>query len=287
MERTYFLLILAVSLVFACTRSRAGIAEASTTIAENPPEFVPTGVTGSEPKKDDAVGKVIKHHDAKEMVVSEPAKRPAHDPGSMEVAYVENQPSPSHIDAALARPANKNFIRISPFLGRLSFEGPWANHVNNRFSTGLLMDYILTSSTSIEIEGSYAKSHVTYDSFSHPFSQYGVGGYFRVNLADTEIVQPYMSAGIGWNYFEGMSHGPRYLFVPRYNDWLISGGLNVGMNFRVTRKTALGIRGSYAASLLHRPDLIESGLRATPYYEEASLMNTSFYRLMALVQVSL
>ena len=90
-----------------------------------------------------------------------------------------------------------------------------------------------------------------------------------------------------FHYFSGLTHGASYAHMGTYNDWLMSAQLAAGISVPVTARVRIGARGTYSSPLFHRPYASHTRSGASPYFEDAALLNTGFYRAMGLVSVAL
>ncbi len=235
-------------------------------------------------RSEDSVAREIRRADEGEPAFVEVRSEPR--PARL-VAYKE--PSASRVDAALtyqSQPSSK--IQIGPTVGTVIYEGAWREHVSNQYSVGFLMSRPITEMAAIEIDFSTSRNFVSYLGTGHMVTQLGSTGSFRLNLTDMTTFTPYMSAGIGGNFFSGLSYGPIILTPGSgYSDWILSGVISAGADMAVSRRIRLGVRGSYQAPLLHRPYTRSTGALASPGFEDSAMLNTGFYRVMGLVMVSL
>lgn len=233
---------------------------------------------------EDAVAREIRLSDKKRMTVPVVEVIQTPRPPRL-VAY--NEVSPSRIDASLSISNSEN-IFVGPTVGTTYYEGAWSDHVTSLYSVGILLSRPFTEMTALEVDFNTSKNYVSYQGTGHNVNHFGSSAQFRLNLLDTPVVLPYLSAGVGGNFYWGLSHGPMSLAPSTgYSDWLFSGIISAGTDIQVSSRIRLGVRGSYQAPLLHKPYTRDQGGLATPGYEDSAMLNTGFYRVMGLVMVSL
>lgn len=211
----------------------------------------------------------------KEIDLSEPFEAPPR-PARL-VSY--GTPELSVIDRSVIQPIRPS-VRLAPNVGVVQFEGAWRHHINSRYSLGFLLTRELIEMTAIELDMNFSRFVVSYNGEGHVVSQVGTNTAFRLYLLENKVISPYMSAGLGGNFFSGLRQGGQ-----TYNEWIVSGMLAIGTDVAISQGIALGLRGSYHAPAFHRP--YTENTTSSTGHEDAAILNTGFYRAMALVSVVL
>ncbi len=185
---------------------------------------------------------------------------------------------------------------IIPMLGGTGFVSRWGDHVGNQITTGLAIDLPMTHNLSFELEGSYAKSNISYSAnqphpgngwmWKHDFNQWLLGSNVKYYLLNGTF-RPFIAPGITMVHYTNMSRGPRYQNAPSYNHTLGAGQLSAGTDIGITEDVEIGFRLSYLQPLINRPFVVHNGRDAAPGFEEASAMNNAFYRVMGSVKFAL
>lgn len=174
-------------------------------------------------------------------------------------------------------------VALIPMIGGSGFNGRWYDHISNSYTFGLALDVPVSETFSCEIEGAYAKYNIAYSYFAHDFNQYTIAGNGKIYLS-RGVLQPYAGLGVAGLYYQNMTRGPSY--PVRYNQWVGAGQALVGADVKVSEQLAVGIRGTWVLPLFNRPATIDNGYYAFPYYEEASAMNSTFFRVMGSAKLS-
>lgn len=184
---------------------------------------------------------------------------------------------------------------ITPTIGTMWWGGGWGPYITNQYALGLLVDFPLSRSVSLEIEGAYANNRINYISPGgyghHTFDQFMAGGNGKVYLW-RGVINPYVGAGITGIYYSGMRGVQMgYPGIQQYNQLVGSGQLLVGSEVGVSENITLGARGSWLLPLINRPLNQDypggpTGRTASPGFEEAAAINTSFFRLVGTVRVT-
>lgn len=183
-------------------------------------------------------------------------------------------------------------VGITPMLGATVWRGPWKMNLTNDYSTGLALDFPVTSIFSIEAEGGYGSYQIAYATptgpYGHRFEQYLLGVNGKLYLGRARF-RPYFGIGMDAILYRGMNYGPSAPngFAFRgYDQWIGAGQLLTGADFHVTEGVALGVRLTYSQPLINRPVATNAGVFAAPGTEEAAAIDTGFYRALGTVKVS-
>lgn len=182
------------------------------------------------------------------------------------------------------REESSHSASITPLVGGTAYNGRWYEHVKNSYTFGLLLELPASERFSIEAEGMYARSNVSYAYYGHDFDQYSIGGNGKLYLSRS-IIQPYVGVGATALLYDNMTFGPKHP-QGKYSRWIGAAQAIAGLDLEVAKRTAVGIRGQWVVPVLNRPGVADNGVYAYPYYEEASLMNTTFFRVMGSVRLS-
>lgn len=177
---------------------------------------------------------------------------------------------------------------ITPMVGLANYYGAWGEHVSNTYSLGLGLEVAMNSLISFEVEGGYSKYNVGYSYYrpysnqyhfyKHDFNQYNIGANTKLYISRS-FIQPWIGVGAMGLYYENMT---RDAANPYYstNQWVGAIQPLAGVDVEVVKGFAVGMRGSYIIPLINKPQTADNGVVSAPYFEEASLMNTSFYKVM-------
>lgn len=199
--------------------------------------------------------------------------------------YVEGDPNSdaaSVLGTAQSSPSSLS-ASIIPTIGGTAYTGDWYDHVRNSYTFGLILDVPASDRLSIEVEGTYGQSHATYSNYGHDFNQYSIGGNGKYFLS-RNVLQPYIGAGMTALFYENMSFGPTFPNA-RYSQWMGAAQAIAGLDVEVSRNTAVGVRGQWVVPIVNRPGVIDNGTFAYPRYEDASLMNNTFFRFMGTARL--
>jgi len=187
---------------------------------------------------------------------------------------------------------NYGYSRYSliPMVGGSWFGSQWGNNISNRYTFGLALDIPFTEFLSGEVESGYGRYSISYSSapalaWKHDFNQFILGGNLKVYFLRGWL-RPYAGVGLMAVYYDSMSRGP-YFPYQNYSTWVGEGQAFVGADFRIMDGISLGCRAAYLIPLFNRPATLDNGIVSAPGYEEAAAINTSFYKVMATVKVSL
>ena len=215
---------------------------------------------------------------AREVVPVEVTSRP------LEGSQLAQVDSSTQVLTASETMSDGSELYLIPMVGTTAFVGRWNDHIKNNYTFGLIVEKPLSERLSIEVEGSYGKSYITYSNFLHSFNQFTVAGNGKYYLG-TGMLQPYVGAGIVGTYFQNMTGGP--LAPYNYNHWLGSGQLIAGGDVVVTKDVSVGVRGAYVRPLFNKPGTLHNGVFSAPGFEESAAINSSYVKLMGAVKVAL
>ncbi len=210
-----------------------------------------------------------------------------------DTSNTNNNESGSSMSAKMQDSSLGLHTAITPMVGMSNYYGAWGNHVSNSYSLGLGLEVALNSLISIEVEGGYSKYNVGYSYFrqysnqyhfyKHDFNQYNIGANAKLYLSRS-FIQPWIGVGSMALYYENMTRDAANSYYS-YNQWVGAIQPIAGLDVEVTKGIAVGMRGAYIIPMFNKPQTADYGNVSAPYFEEASLMNTSFYKVMADVKV--
>lgn len=172
-------------------------------------------------------------------------------------------------------------ISVIPMGGGIIFAQSWSHHVKNRSTIGLSFEIPITNNIALEGQGFYGSYYVSYSYFGHNFNIGGLGGNAKLYFLKGTF-NPFINVGLMWLNYSNMRGGPTYPYY--YNKNIGSGELGVGGEVEVASNLYFGLRGSLLWPLLNRPYTLDNGLTSAPGFEEAALINTSFYKFMGSIK---
>lgn len=173
---------------------------------------------------------------------------------------------------------------LSPVVGFSAYNGAWQSHISNSYSLGLILELPVSESFSVEAEGGHGKYNVSYNSQGHNFNQYNLGGNAKFYLSQKKL-RPYVGAGFSGIYYENLY---RTIGDPasRYNRWIGAGSLIGGADLQVANSMSVGLRAEWLVPVVNRPQTASNSGITAQGYEDASMVNTSFYRILGAVKIA-
>lgn len=200
---------------------------------------------------------------------------------------------------ATAAPQEKSTVRLTPMVGSGDYVGRWSINTKNNISFGLATEFQTSSAVALELEGSYANYSLAYTSLAEPsmgylaprlmahnFDQFSLGGNLKLYLSQGTF-RPFVGGGLAGVYYSGMQQRMPGDYIRQYNELLGSAQAIAGADIAIAKSTAIGVRGSWMVPVFDRPMTRDAGINAAPGFEEAGLMNASYYKLMGTVSVDL
>jgi hypothetical protein len=191
-------------------------------------------------------------------------------------------------------------VAIIPMLGTSAFSGRWSINTSNDYNFGLAVEAPISRLFSIEAEGAYGSYQLAYTNtvspnaaFAHRFDQYLLGANGKLYFWQA-MFRPYVGAGLDAVYYSGMNHGPYdpnpLTRMASYNQLIGAGQLLAGMDVALAQSISVGVRGSWLVPFINTPTTGDTvgaaGPGAAPGYEEANLINASFYRVQGTVRIA-
>jgi hypothetical protein len=191
-------------------------------------------------------------------------------------------------------------VAIIPMIGTSAFSGRWSINTSNDYNFGLGLEFPVTRLFSIEGEGSYGSYQLAYTNtvapgpgFRHHFDQYLMGANAKLYFWQA-MLRPYVGAGLDAIYYANMNRGPYdpnpFSRLQSYNQMIGAGQLLAGLDCAFSQSISIGVRGSWLVPFINTPPTGDTvgvaGPGAAPGYEEANLINASFYRVQGTVRVA-
>ncbi|GEM_PF-2823056 len=220
-------------------------------------------------------------------------------PKSSQLVYAPAQGESMSTLTASSQPQEKSTIRLTPMVGAGDYVGRWSINTKNNISFGLATEFQTSSFVALELEGGYSNYSLAYTSLAEPsmgylaprlmahnFDQFSLGGNLKVYLSQGTF-RPYVGGGLFGVYYSGMQQRMPGDYIRQYNELLGSAQAIAGADVSIAKSTAIGIRGSWMVPVIDRPMTRDAGMNAAPGFEEAGLMNASYYKLMGTVSVDL
>ena len=179
--------------------------------------------------------------------------------------------------------------RLTPMVGGSLYSNYWNSvNVTNSFSLGLGLEIPVSYLTSVEAEGDYSRNWISYYTYatgsnvSHHFGQASLGGNLKFYLTK-QVFRPYVGAGLmALNYHHMYSSAYNYY----YDQWVGAGQLIAGADIAVSDKITIGARGAWIVPMFNRADAGYGNLTQGGY-EEASVINNSFYKILGTISFAL
>lgn len=186
---------------------------------------------------------------------------------------------------------HEHLTTITPMIGGAWYAADWSNVMHNSYSLGLGIEYPLSGLVSIEGETGYSRytmDYLTPNPFNprvtHNVNQFNFGGNLKLYLTRSSF-RPYFGAGLMGLYYDNMLERHRY-FDRYYSQMIGAGQLLGGADICIASGVSVGMRGAWVVPLFNRPQTFDNGAASLPPYQEASAINTSFYKLMGTVSVA-
>jgi opacity protein-like surface antigen len=162
---------------------------------------------------------------------------------------------------------------ISPTVGMSGIAGSHQDEMTNKLTAGFALDVPITQKFSAELEGLYSINQIQ----RHDVEalSFGANGKYYFSR---KFFSPYVGAGIAALCYQNLSMGAVNP-TGRYNEWIGAGQLLAGVDFNISSKVSIGVRGSGVMPLFSRPDV--------PSSVEAAVVDSFLYRAMGSVRFAL
>ncbi len=240
-----------------------------------------------------------------EILAAEQATAPPPDPTMTLVSTNDVSQSTSGVSAGTATTqiqatsSPSKAVSLIPMVGGAFYQNTnrynnWSDHITNNHTFGLALDIPITQKLSFELEGArgdYDISYGLYDNYGnfsnryvyHSFQVYSLGGNLKLFPLNHAIFQPFLGLGMLGMWFQNINGY-------NLNDPFVgSGQLMAGSDFVVSEGWALGIRGAWIVPMFNKPDAFSNvyGNTSAQGFEEASAVNSNFFRLLGTLRVDL
>jgi hypothetical protein len=226
------------------------------------------------------------------------SERPVAPTSQLAYAPGENYSSQTELHTKAAKETSHS-MRITPMVGSGDYLGQWSLPNKNNYSLGVAVELLNDSPLAIEIEGGYANHSLAYTSLAEPsmgfatarlmahnFDVFTIGANAKVYI-HRGTLRSYIGGGLAGVYYSRMQQRMPGDFVREFDAIVGSGQLLGGAEVALSKEAAVGIRGSWTVPLLNRPVTRDNGMNSAPGFEEAALINTSYYKIMGTVSVDL
>jgi len=175
---------------------------------------------------------------------------------------------------------------ITPMIGGVIYGGGWKDYVNNTVSLGVAIDIPVSYLLSFELEGGYARFTRSFLwGQGRGFDVWDGGGSLKVYFT-RGVVRPYVGAGMLANYYDGMMFPGTYGRLAS-SQLIGSGQLLGGAEISLSEGISIGARAAWIVPMINRPYTFDNAFTPAPGTADASMINTSFYKLMGTVSIAL